>query len=140
MAQLRNEIKVKVAVELGYSEESAWQAVERCETAGALVNYLYMMENDSELTRPIAPEISSFVKDSTLMEVTKLPSSHSSLMKETAKLHYRRHCVLCSTNVRNIVTLPCSHLLMCNKCYFEDIACPDVECGESCKLAFPVIL
>ena len=60
-------------------------------------------------------------------DVTATPSpSFESLREETLANWRRLHCIACK-NKKNILFLPCTHLLFCDKCYRNCEICPVCE-------------
>ena len=57
-----------------------------------------------------------------------------SLRRETKFLYFKSKCVICFTNVRNIVTLPCSHLSLCEDCSNKMDKCPSCQESISCTI------
>ena len=104
----------RVAIELGYSPLLIDAVIEthRFRDAGELVTFLFDNEEFIEIKETVEerPNIESAVD--------------RSLLKETAFLYSKSKCASCKEAPRERVLLPCSHLALCNYCYFVMKHCP----------------
>ena len=117
--------KIQVALEFGFSIDSINRALrtnKAFKTAGELVTYLNEMElSDDEIEPKCANKTEQDIND-------------NPLMKETMTLYATRYCLKCFINPRCFVLLPCSHLTLCDKCFYEGIHCPIKSCAVKCEM------
>lgn len=148
----------QVACEFGYPEQlvNDFLRKKRYRNAGDLVDdledYLLKFENGLPEEKDDDEKAASYKEDiavvnfpiedkdsdATTVAATAAAAVSSSttaprkltLYKETVLLYKRSKCLVCLTNRRCVVTLPCSHLSLCNTCLLRTRKCPLRDCGE----------
>ena len=56
------------------------------------------------------------------------------LRRETSFMYLKSKCAICYTHARNIVSLPCSHLSLCEHCSNKVDKCPLCQETISCTI------
>ena len=141
----RKKIQEQVAAEFGYGNEIIREVLNResFDCSGELVDYLFLL-NDEDIENLRQAYFESLEKEEVEkrcleekiqqeekeMENKKLQS----LRRETNFLFFKSKCVICFTNERNIVTLPCSHLSLCEFCSKKVDKCPLCKESFSCTI------
>ena len=116
------DVLYKVACELEFPEKIVQRALQKYsfKNAGSFVDYLetHMEEFENMTEEDEEPEI----------EKLNTTTSYFNLMQETELLHRQSLCLVCLKNKRSFVTLPCSHLTLCETCEPKTHKCPVHAC------------
>ena len=157
------ETQYKVACEFGYPENLVLKFLKKKKyrNASELVDELEDYELKCEEEEPVSDEEKEEVKTANKVDTTATAPgngddtgaatiTHSStarqrpltLLEETRILYNRGLCVVCMKNKRCVVTLPCSHLALCNTCYRlpSTRKCPVHDCKESIHFGIPTYM
>ena len=106
-----------VAREMGYQTDEIEVAFQRRNfySATELVDYLYDMDYDTEDLNKLCDEFErqAFIK--------------TELYRETEHLMSLRMCLACHNSPRSVVSVPCSHLTLCESCTFSISKCQKVN-------------
>ena len=116
----------KIAEEFGYSDNIINLAMSRQIFFSASEFIDYLEEHEEELKN-----------ECEYMEIQKMTDNEKrmrDLRIETEFLLWNSRCVVCRERKRSIVTLPCSHFILCELCEKDCCYCPD----ENCRL--PIIV
>ena len=151
----RKKIQEQVAIEIGYEKELVKEVLHKIsfDCSANLIDYLFQLNGTEiknlrqaycnrlekvevekrcleEKTRHAEKEEKRRLEEKMqrvekAMEGTKLES----LRHETRLLYLNSKCLNCFIHLRNMVTLPCSHLYLCERCSEKVDKCP--SCKES---------
>ena len=145
----RKKIQEQVATEFGYENVIIREVLNRksFDCSGDLVDYLFLL-NEGEIENLEQDYFKSLEKeelDKRCLKEKEVENENfqsiqlenenlQSLRRETKFLYFKSKCVICFTNVRNIVTLPCSHLSLCENCSNKMDKCPSCQESISCTI------
>ena len=141
----KKKIQEQVATEFGYENVIIREVLNRksFDCSGDLVDYLFVL-NDEEFENLRQAYCKSVEKEELqkrcleekIQLVEKMVENEKlqSLRRETNFLYFKSKCVICFFNVRNIVTLPCSHLSLCEHCSYKMDKCPRCQESISCTI------
>lgn len=137
----------QVACEFDYPEKLIKELLEKKQykTAGDLIEDLedYLLKNEEEVEEKPASgeekiEIVAAV-ESTTNSSSSTPQELT-LLEETVFLYKKSYCSVCRINKRCFVTLPCSHLSLCNTCLTSTHKCPFRDCQMEIEYAIPIYI
>ena len=130
-------IQVRVAMEFGY-DLSLIQAARQQQTFESAADLMEYIDYHPDL-QPHSPSSNATVSSArtavvnlSLSPPNTTPStnlslsvqSSNSLLRETQLLYASLHCYLCGIRRREILLLPCSELLLCQRCVHTCTECP----------------
>ena len=136
----REKIQERVAVEFGYENEVVKELLHQksFDCSGDLIDCLFQL-NVGEIENLRQAYYNRLEKEEMERQRLEEKTQRAEKEMEDAKLESLRHetkllylnskCLNCFTNLRNIVTLPCSHLYLCERCSEKTDKCP--ACNES---------
>ena len=140
----RQKIQERVAIEFGYENEIVREVLRQksFDCSGDLVDYLFLL-NVEEIKHLRKAYYKSLDKEERLEKQCLEVKTHrvenemedmklQSLQRETKLLYIKSKCLNCFINLRNIVTLPCSHLCLCECCSLKVDKCPSCQEAISC--------
>lgn len=114
--------KFQVAREFGFSEDMIRKVVYRRYLIGDGQPYVCAGDLISDLIDYEAGDLEVTEED-----VTVTPSPSFELLRDETLANWKRlHCIACK-NKKNILFLPCTHLIFCAKCYRNCKICPVCE-------------
>ena len=151
----REKIQERVAIEIGYEKELVKEVLHQIsfDCSANLVDYLFQLnsaeiknlrqayynrlEKEEVEKRCLEEKTQHVEKEEKLCLKEKMQRAEKemegtepeSLRHETRLLYLNSKCLNCFINLRNMVTLPCSHLYLCERCSERVDKCP--SCKES---------
>lgn len=141
----RKKIQEHVALEFGYEKEIIKEVLRQksFDCSGDLVDYLFQLPDEETENLQLAyfsrhekEELEKRYMEEKIQRVEKEMNNMKleSLRKETTALYFSSMCLNCFTNQRNIVTLPCSHLCLCECCSRKVNKCPTCQEAIWCSI------
>lgn len=137
MTAFKQNIQEIVALEFGFESQLIHEVLshQTFACAGDLIDYLSDLTDaadDENLERVRRKQLEKETEKEEEAEKQHLEEEDScleTLRRETAVLYLRSKCLECRKNSRNIVTMPCSHLTLCETCSEKTTQCP--SCKET---------
>ena len=134
----RKKIQEQVALEFGYEKDIIKEVLRQnsFKCSGDLVDFLFQLPDEENeklqlayFSRHEKEELEKRYMEEKMQRAEKEMDNVKleSLRKETKALYCNSMCLNCFTNQRNIVTLPCSHLCLCERCSEKVYKCPSCQ-------------
>ena len=132
------QIQEQVAAEFGYEKMIIREVLngKSFDCSGDLVDYLFLLsEDENENLRWVYFEKEELEKRRLMEKIRQEEKEKFQLLRyETNFMYLKSKCVMCYTHARNIVSIPCSHLSLCEHCRNKADKCPLCQETISCTI------
>ena len=129
---------LEVAIEFGWCESIARRVLnsQQFEDAGCFIDFLEAHESrlvveemEEKRKEKSKPSVEILKGNGQAAKTPEKPRKEVDLREETELLYLKLKCLVCKTNKRSFVLMPCSHLTVCEKCVKKVWLCPRPDCN-----------
>ena len=138
MTSYKEKARESVALEFGYDNQVIKEVLHQKSFAssGDFVDYLFQLSDkeSDNLQQTYSKRLEKEEVRERSVEKEMEDAKLESLRYETKLLYINSKCCNCFSNLRDIVTLPCSHLCLCERCSKKVEKCPACQETISCVI------